>query len=133
MHTLIQYTDRTACQTAVREMGEPGFAKIPGAVEPIRPRSVAVRGYGGAETPATSGWGTLRLGVLRRLAVLGLVVSAASVASAASADISAAPGDAAVEQLRGLSIEDLAKIPVTTVSRREESLAQAPAAAYVIT
>jgi len=60
-------------------------------------------------------------------------MGAAAVASAARADISASPGDAAVEELRGLSIEDLAKISVTTVSRREESLARAPAAAYVIT
>jgi iron complex outermembrane receptor protein len=41
--------------------------------------------------------------------------------------------DQAVEQLRGLSIEELANVQVTTVSRREESLAQAPAATYVIT
>ena len=39
----------------------------------------------------------------------------------------------AVDQLRGLSIEELADVQVTTVSRREEPLSQAPAAAYVIT
>jgi iron complex outermembrane receptor protein len=44
-----------------------------------------------------------------------------------------APAEAAVEQLRGLSIEELANVEVTTVSRREESLAEAPAATYVIT
>jgi len=72
------------------------------------------------------------LGVPTRSAVLGLLVGVAAV-STAKADIAAAPGEAAVDQLRGLSIEDLAKVSVTTVSRREESLAQAPAAAYVIT
>lgn len=35
--------------------------------------------------------------------------------------------------LQGLSIEQLADLPVTTVSRREEALSQAPAAVYVIT
>ena len=54
----------------------------------------------------------------------------ASLAGAARADAAA---DDQVEQLRGLSIEELANVQVTTVSRREESLAQAPAATYVIT
>jgi len=38
-----------------------------------------------------------------------------------------------VEDLRGLSIEDLANLRVTTVSRRPEVLSQAPGAIYVIT
>jgi iron complex outermembrane receptor protein len=38
-----------------------------------------------------------------------------------------------VEDLRGLSIEDLATLKVTTVSRRPEMLSQAPDAVYVIT
>jgi iron complex outermembrane receptor protein len=59
-------------------------------------------------------------------------LAGACVAGAARAE-DVASSDATVEQLRGLSIEDLANVQVTTVSRREESLAQAPAAAYVIT
>jgi iron complex outermembrane receptor protein len=52
---------------------------------------------------------------------------------ATSARADAAADDQAVEQLRALSIEELANVQVTTVSRREESLARAPAATYVIT
>ena len=57
------------------------------------------------------------------------VISCTSEATAAEVG----PRGEAVEQLRGLSIEELANIEVTTVSRREEPLSQAPAAAYVIT
>jgi len=60
-------------------------------------------------------------------------LSAAALLSAVPAFAEEAAGPPAVERLRGLSIEELANVPVTTVSRREESLAQAPAAAYVIT
>jgi len=53
---------------------------------------------------------------------------AASAARAQGAD-----GGGDVEQLRGLSIEELANVQVSTVSRHEEPLSQAPAATYVIT
>jgi iron complex outermembrane receptor protein len=45
----------------------------------------------------------------------------------------AAPGDTSVEELGGLSIEDLAKIEVSSVSKMAEPLNDAPAAIYVIT
>ncbi|THD78015.1 MAG: TonB-dependent receptor [Phenylobacterium sp.] len=76
--------------------------------------------------------GGLDLRVRVATTVLCALTGAALTASAAHAD-AVAPGEAAVEQLRGLSIEDLANVQVTTVSRHEESLAQAPASAYVIT
>jgi iron complex outermembrane receptor protein len=57
-----------------------------------------------------------------RLAFAGGVAACAAQAHAQTAS-----------ELSELSIEELANVPVTTVSRRAESLAQAPAATYVIT
>ena len=61
----------------------------------------------------------------RRHLVLGLIVSCA--ASSAHADLPS------TRELAELSLEELAAIPVTSVSRRAESLADAPASIYVIT
>ncbi len=67
-----------------------------------------------------------------------LHLSALAVAGAAGLCVaSARAGDATtpqtVEDLRGLSIDDLANLKVTSVSKRPESLADAAAAIYVIT
>lgn len=56
---------------------------------------------------------------------LGLGLMCAALASVADAQTAA--------DLSKLSLEELANVPVTTVSKREESLAKAPAAIYVIT
>lgn len=64
--------------------------------------------------------------------MFGALAVALAASGAARAEDLAADGPA-VDQLRGLSIEELANVEVTTVSRRGESLAQAPAATYVIT
>jgi len=58
-----------------------------------------------------------------------LLVAAASVAAAPAA----ARAVGAVEDLRQLSIEELANVEITSVSRRPEPLSGAPAAIYVIT
>jgi iron complex outermembrane receptor protein len=71
------------------------------------------------------------LKVQRLAAALGALAGAMLAAGAARAEDLA--NDQAVEQLRGLSIEELANVQVSTVSRREEPLALAPAATYVIT
>ena len=64
---------------------------------------------------------------------IGALCAAAAVGCAGRASAEAADGPASLEALRDLSLEELANVQVTTVSRRSESLAQAPAAAYVIT
>lgn len=61
------------------------------------------------------------------------LVAATALSGATARAEELANDQAAVEQLRGLSIEELANVQVSTVSRHEESLAQAPAATYVIT
>jgi len=71
------------------------------------------------------------LGIHRRAIAPLSAVALLSAFPAFAQEAAAAPP--AVERLRGLSIEELANVQVTTVSRREESLARAPAAAYVIT
>ena len=70
-----------------------------------------------------------------RLSVVALGV-AASIAVAATPALADGGGNGApqtVEDLRGLSIDDLANLKVTTVSRRPEMLSHAPNAVYVIT
>ncbi len=62
-----------------------------------------------------------------------VAVSLLCVAPCAHAEEAAARGDQAVEQLRDYSLEDLANLEVTSVSKRGEALGQAPAAIYVIT
>jgi len=54
-------------------------------------------------------------------------------AAAAAVPAVAAANTPSVEELRSLSIEDLANVEITSVSRRPESLSQAPAAVFVIT
>src|SRR3546814_269760 len=49
-----------------------------------------------------------------------------------AAAVSAPSGAQTLAQLQDLSIEELARIQVTTVSRRSEPLSEAPAAIYVI-
>jgi iron complex outermembrane receptor protein len=68
-----------------------------------------------------------------RIGSAALIGAALALSATAAQAEDVAPAEAAVEQLRGLSIEELANVQVTTVSRREESLAEAPAATYVIT
>lgn len=63
-------------------------------------------------------------------AVCALLATGA-ISTAARAEV--APDEQALQELRGLSIEELANVQVTTVSRHEEPLAQAPAATFVIT
>jgi iron complex outermembrane receptor protein len=75
-------------------------------------------------------WGACALGFGRLITAL-LFAGGCLLAQAAWAADSG--GEAEVEQLRGLSIEELANVEVSSVSRRPESLAEAPAAAYVIT
>lgn len=61
-----------------------------------------------------------------------MVAVALAVGGAARAEV--APEDvAALDQLRGLSIEELANVQVTSVSKEAEPVAQAPASVYVIT
>ena len=68
---------------------------------------------------------------------LGAIAVAALAAGLAQADESEAVvrtgAPQSVEDLRGLSIGDLANLNVTTVSRRPEQVSRAPAAVYVIT
>ena len=68
---------------------------------------------------------------------LGAIAVAALAAGLAQADESEAVvrtgAPQSVEDLRGLSIGDLANLNVTTVSRRPEQVGRAPAAVYVIT
>jgi iron complex outermembrane receptor protein len=73
------------------------------------------------------------LGLQVRIGSAALIGAALALSATAAQAEDVAPAEAAVEQLRGLSIEELANVQVTTVSRREESLAEAPAATYVIT
>ncbi|HWY66018.1 MAG TPA: TonB-dependent receptor plug domain-containing protein, partial [Rhizomicrobium sp.] len=61
-------------------------------------------------------------------ASLLLVVNLLTPAARAQTDNSSNPND-----VRQLSIEELANVEITSVSRRPESLAQAPAAVFVIT
>jgi iron complex outermembrane receptor protein len=63
------------------------------------------------------------------------VVLAAGLAASARADVSASynGGDQAVEKLRDFSLEDLANLTVTSVSKRSEPLAEAASSIYVIT
>lgn len=78
------------------------------------------------------------VGGVRRRTRRGLLVTvfclslAPLVPAAAKAD---APVDSGptVEDLKGLSIEQLADLPVTSVSKRAEPLSEAPASIYVIT
>jgi iron complex outermembrane recepter protein len=69
-----------------------------------------------------------------RTLVLGVLL-AASLAGSARADVSASngAGDQAVEKLRDFSLEDLANLTVTSVSKRDEPLAEAASSIYVIT
>jgi iron complex outermembrane receptor protein len=71
-----------------------------------------------------------RRGGLRSLAAAACAVAAVAAAPAA---VRAAVETPSVEELRSLSIEELANVEITSVSRRPESLSQAPAAIYVIT
>ena len=67
-----------------------------------------------------------------RVSVFALAGAAAGLgAGVARADDATTPQT--VEDLRGLSIDDLANLKVTSVSRRPQSLADAAAAVYVIT
>jgi iron complex outermembrane receptor protein len=73
-------------------------------------------------------WGAqswLRLGCAR----LGMILLVSLVLPAAAR----AQGGASVEDLQALSIDDLANLEVTSVSKHREALSQAPAAIYVIT
>ncbi|WP_293366074.1 TonB-dependent receptor [Phenylobacterium sp.] len=69
-----------------------------------------------------------------RTLLLGVVL-AAGLAASARADVSAANagGDQAVEKLRDFSLEDLANLTVTSVSKRDEPLSEAASSIYVIT
>ena len=83
---------------------------------------------------------TIAPGAVVLSTVACLAMAAATFADPASADAAAdgavIEGGGApqtVEDLRGLSIDDLANLKVTTVSRRPETLSHAPNAVYVIT
>jgi iron complex outermembrane receptor protein len=72
--------------------------------------------------------GTLKLRAAARAAiVLALTFGAGS---ARAEDLAA---DTTVEKLRDFSLEDLAKLTVVSVSKRDEPLSQAPASIFVIT
>lgn len=71
---------------------------------------------------------TVRRGI-GMFAVLGI----ATMATSAWADAAGKQAPQTVEDLRGLSLDDLANIRVTSVSKRPEMLSQVPAAIYVIT
>jgi hypothetical protein len=82
-----------------------------------------------ADTPTMKRQTPLRHSVLRAAAFLTAAVTDASAQRAATTD--------AVEQraiaLLELSIEELGRVLVTSVSRREEAAMDAPAAVFVIT
>ncbi|HEY0524491.1 MAG TPA: TonB-dependent receptor [Stellaceae bacterium] len=62
-----------------------------------------------------------------------ILAACAAGATAAAVIAPAVANTPSVEELRSLSIEDLANVEITSVSRRPEPLSQAPAAVYVIT
>ena len=75
-----------------------------------------------------------RRGVARGSTALGLILAVAALAAPAAAEVAAVGGGPSrVEDLRNLSLDQLADIPVTSVSKRAEPLSEAPAAIYVIT
>jgi iron complex outermembrane receptor protein len=74
------------------------------------------------------------LGAENVRAASAAVLAAAILGFATSARAGMAPDDAAaLDQLRGLSIEELADVQVTSVSKQAEPVAEAPASIYVIT
>lgn len=64
---------------------------------------------------------------------IGLCALLAFLSSAAHAETPAAPSAEGEDPLAGLSIEELAQIPVRSASKRPEPLSSAPAALFVIT
>ena len=72
------------------------------------------------------------MGSIQRIAVLGSAAAAAILTFSAGA-ARAQGDDDTVDKLRAYSLEDLANLEVTSVSKRGEALGQAPAAIYVIT
>ena len=71
-----------------------------------------------------------------RISVPLVGILAVSVVMTVPQSVSAAPNERpspSVEDLRGLSIDELANLTVTSLSKRPETLSQAPAAVYVIT
>src|ERR1700733_498192 len=74
----------------------------------------------------------LRAGERRRVTPTVLLL-AAGIAGAVHCDWVGAQTTSPVEELSGMSLEELANVPVTSVSKSEEPLRTAPAAIYVIT
>src|SRR3546814_14176043 len=71
-------------------------------------------------------------GVLMKLRVPSGRRAARALLFVGATAVSAPPGAQTLAQLQDISIEELARIQVTTVSRRSETLSEAPAAIYVI-
>lgn len=65
--------------------------------------------------------------------VLGIAAAGPALAGGDGVDGTGGAAPQTIEDLRGLSIEDLANLRVTTVSRRPEMLSRAPKAVFVIT
>jgi iron complex outermembrane receptor protein len=72
-------------------------------------------------------------GLATAMVALGACAILGLGAHPALAEPSADPGAKSVEDLKNLSLEQLADVEITSVSKRPESLIQAPAAIYVIT
>lgn len=89
------------------------------------------------EKPPTPGGDDARPWVVRNrrfhLFLLGTACAALPAAGAAAQDASTPPATPASQDLSGLSIEQLAQLPVRSASKREEPLSSAPTALYVIT
>ena len=99
------------CTPLVRRRGET-------ALQPKSPTNVAM-----APSGAMARGGALQVS---RIAAAMAATIAAVGTCAGGAMAATGPREQAVDQLRGLSIEELADVQVTTVSRREEPLSQAP-------
>jgi iron complex outermembrane receptor protein len=70
------------------------------------------------------------VGILQRSVALGLAMAAGLAGFARGAEATA---DQTVDRLKAYSIEDLANLQVTSVSKRPEPLSEAPASIFVIT
>ena len=84
----------------------------------------------GIRTPS-AGFRGPDLGGVRSSLVLGAVAAVAMAGVARAETI--APADRTVEELKDFSLEDLANLTVTSVSKRAEPLSQAAASIFVIT
>jgi iron complex outermembrane recepter protein len=95
-------------------------------VEPVKTAGSAIIGLAEAGSGGHADQRCVRAGRCRAAAagVLAVISTVAAFAGAARAP--------SLEELRNLSIEDLANVEVTSVSLRREPLSEAPAAIYVI-